>query len=130
MTYVRRRIFVFVLLAGALASGCRSWENESPFQRSSNDEVRLDVENSHFNVVTIYAIVAGRNHRLGDVSGKGSETFSIDPEQINLDQGFRLSVDPLGSSRGFLSDLVFPNPGSTVALTVADQVGMSFVTIR
>jgi hypothetical protein len=130
MTFVRRTIFVFVLMAGALTTGCRSWGNESPFQRSSNDQVRLDVESSHFNVVTIYAIVGGTNHRLGDVSGKGFETFSIDPKRINLDQGLRISVDPLGSNRGFLSNLVFPNPGSTMSLTVANQVGMSFLTIR
>ncbi len=130
MTIFRRSIVVFALLTGALTIGCRSWGHESPFQPSVNGQVRLEVENSHFNVVTIYAVVGGSKHRVGDVPGKGSETFSIDPMKINLDQGFRLSVDPLGSNQGFLSNVIFPNPGATVALTVADQVGMSFLTIR
>jgi hypothetical protein len=121
---------IVALLLGALASGCRSGESGSPFSRRSNRPVRIQVDNHNFLNVTVYANAGGVSHRLGDVIGKNTESFSIDPRKISIVSGLRLRVEPIGSTRNFISEIVFPDGSSSVILTVAAELQLSYVILR
>ena len=115
---------------GALASGCRAREGGSPFDRRSNAPVRIQVDNHNFLNVTVYANAGGMSHRVGEVIGKSSGNFSIDPGKVSMVSGLRFRVEPIGSTRSFLSEIVFPDRGSTVVLTVAAELRLSYVILR
>jgi hypothetical protein len=80
--------------------------------------------------VTVYANAGGVSHRVGEVIGKSSESFSLDPGKISIVSGLRFRVEPIGSNRNFLSEIVFPDRGSTVVLTVAAELRLSYVILR
>lgn len=118
-------------MAGILAGGCRSGrEDGSPFSRNPNQPVEVQVDNHNFLNVTIYAAAGGVDHRLGDVTGKSTGRFSINPRQVSMVGGLRLRVDPIGSARIFTSETVFPDRGATVVLTVAADLDFSYITLR
>jgi hypothetical protein len=125
-----RGFFILLLLAGTLVSGCRSGDRGFPFGRRSSSLVRLDVENNNFLDVTVYASGGGLALRLGDVPGKSSKAFTIDPQKVSMASGLRLRVDPLGSTRNYLSQIVFPDRAATVLLVVGAELQVSYVTIR
>lgn len=126
----RSYILLATLVAGMAASACRSGEPPSPFQRRSNRPIRVEVENQNFLDVTVFATGGGGTLRLGDVVGKQSGRFTIDPRRFSLISGLRLRVDPIGSTRNYLSNLVFPTAGTTVVLVVANELDLSRVILR
>jgi hypothetical protein len=126
----RRRAVLLALLWGALASGCGRKEAGSPFGGRADLPVRLRVENQNFLDVTIYAVAGGGRIRLGNVTGKGSGSFTLDPREIPLVRGLQVLADPLGSARTYLSPAVFPHGGSTVVLTLGAVLSQSFISIR
>jgi len=88
------------------------------------------VVNNNFADMTIYVMVNGANFRLGDVTGKTTGRFTLDPNQISPSGGLRLLADPIGSRDAFLSDPVIPGVGSIVVLTVGAALSQSYVTLR
>lgn len=119
-----------VLLMGALASGCRTGDARSSFARRAARSIPLVVENHNFLDITVYAVGNGASVRLGEVTGKSSERFTMDPRQIAFTTGLQLEVDPIGSARQYLSPVVYPDQAATVLLTVAAQLDRSYVTMR
>ena len=118
------------LLVGVLTLGCRHGE-DSPFARRPNRNVPLRVENNNFLDITVYVTSSGGgNLRLGQVTGKSSGTFALDPRKVVMSSGIQLLVDPLGSSRAYLSPLVYPDRGGVVLLVVAAEITQSYITIR
>jgi len=88
------------------------------------------IENNNFLDVTVYVRASGNALRLGDVGGKSSDTFSVDPRNLPILNGMQLRVEPLGSNRTYLSPEVFPTRGSTVFLYVAAELDHSYITVR
>jgi hypothetical protein len=128
---VRRSLGLLVALMVALgAIGCRSGKEGSPFSRGGNRTVEVRVENNQFLNVTVYAEAAGASHRLGEVTGKSSGTFTVNPKQVSMSTGLQLRVDPIGSNRNYISPIVYPDGGGVVVLTVAAELYMSYVTLR
>ncbi len=116
-----------------LLSGCSPGASSRLFgfgARAPREATRVEVVNDHFADVTVYAMARGARIRLGEVTGKNRETFSLSQAQLPPGSTLRLLVDPLGSGRTFLSDEVFPGRGAVVVLNVASVLQMSYVTLR
>lgn len=125
-------LFMGVLLS-LLLSACTSAEPARRFgfgARAPQEFIRIEVVNDNFADMTIFAMGGGANIRLGDVTGKSTATFSLDPAQLSPSSALRLLADPLGSRNAFLSDEVVPGRGAVVVLNVAPSLQMSYVTLR
>lgn len=129
------RIRWFTALAAVLllGSACRS----SPAARfligsrqAVDEDIRIEVVNDNYLDMGIFVMMDGANFRLGDVVGKHSDTFTLDPSRISPGQGLRLLADPIGSRNVFLSDEVAVNPGVTVMLNISPALQQSYVILR
>ena len=90
----------------------------------------LIVENNHFLDVTVFVRGSGADLRLGDVTGKNTETFPLNPQRIPMASGLRFRVDPIGSNRNYLSPRVYPDGATTVVLNVGSELEQSYITVR
>lgn len=134
MTSSGRFYWAAAALAVLLASSCGRQTAPSPFPAGGGGrearEIRIEVVNDNFADMTIYVMGNGTSFRLGDVTGKTTGRFTMDPNQISPSAGLRLLADPIGSRDAFLSDPVIPGPGSTVVLTIGAALSQSYVTLR
>ncbi|MBT8395536.1 MAG: hypothetical protein KJN92_01160 [Gemmatimonadetes bacterium] len=121
---------VLTLLLVTGAHGCGKKDPDSPFRRRVDSPVQVMVENNNFLDVTVYAVAGGVSSRLGDVTGKNSATFTLNPRRVSMASGLQLMVDPLGSSERYLSRTVYPAGGVTVLLTVGAYLEQTFVSFR
>jgi len=121
-----------LLLAFAIlwVAGCRGPQEGFGAQRQALRPIQIHVQNNNFLDVTVYARTGGVNLRLGNVTGKSSGRLTLDPRRVNLSSGLQLRVDPIGSTRTFLSQAVFPDRDAVVVLEVGSQLEMSFVSLR
>ncbi|MGW8267951.1 MAG: hypothetical protein ACWGSQ_16410 [Longimicrobiales bacterium] len=121
-------------LAAFFASACAKQTAPSPFTAGEGGrqarEIRIEVVNNNFADMTIYVMESGSNFRLGDVTGKTTGRFTLDPNQISPSGGLRLLADPIGSRDAFLSDPVSAGPGSFVVFTIGAALSQSYVTLR
>jgi hypothetical protein len=95
-----------------------------------NREIRIEVVNDNFADMTIMVMVEGSNFRLGDVTGKSSASFTVDPDRISPSMGLRLLADPIGSRQAYLSDEVIAGAGSIVVFNIAPALDQSFISLR
>jgi hypothetical protein len=121
-----------LLLAFAILwiAGCRGPQEGFGAQRQAQRPIQIHVQNNNFLDVTVYARAGSVNLRLGNITGKSSGRLTLDPRRVNLSSGLQLRVDPIGSTRTFLSQAVFPDRGAVVVLEVGAQLEMSFVSLR
>jgi len=127
---VRFALMGLLLLAVA---GCKTGEEEPRFQTRGmafDQPIPVEVDNNNFLDVTVYAMDGGANIRLGNVVGKSTERFTIDPQRITASGGLRLLVDPIGASDAFLSDRVMVGAGQIVVLRVGSLLSQSFISLR
>ena len=130
LEFSRRALLAGLMVTLFLVSGCGALDpGRSGFGRSSRP-IRLQVENHHFLDVTVYALGNGMAFKLGEVTGKSSGSFGLDPTRIHMVSGLQLRVDPIGSNRNYLSPVLFVDRRSTVVLEVGSELEMSYVTIR
>ena len=128
----------FYLAAAALAAfaatSCSKQTAPSPFTGGAAGrearEIRIEVVNNNFADMTIYVMDSGTNFRVGDVTGKTTARFTLDPNQISPSAGLRLLADPIGSRDAFLTDPVSAGPGSFVVFTIGAALSQSYVTLR
>lgn len=121
---------VAVLLVG---SACKS----SPAPRfligsraAPDEDIRVEVVNDNYLDMGVFVMMDGVNFRLGDVVGKHTDSFTLDPTRISPSQGLRLLADPVGSRNVFLSDEVSVNPGVTVVFNISPNLQQSYVILR
>jgi hypothetical protein len=103
-----------MLLASA---GCHSSKPETG--AAPNAGATLTVENQAFADMTIYAVsgTSGRV-RLGLVVGNTTQSFPIPGYLVHGGDIVRFLANPVGGSRGPVSDELQVNPGDTVTLTI------------
>ena len=92
-------------LAGAmiaLTTGCFSgWgRSQNPFNQSDGTpgEVQVLIENLNFNDANIYVLRGGERVRLGDVTGKSDERFTVRWD-FTLNMEFEISMIGSGGCR-------------------------------
>ena len=120
-----RRHRAWYLLAAALVAGCGS-KASSPFAGAqATGPVQLEVESSHYNDTRIYALLDGTWIRLGLVTGLTKDRFTVPSQALAVAGGFRILVDPLGSSAAYLTEPIHASPGDALVLQIAAQLHMS-----
>jgi len=93
-------------------------------------EIRIDVVNDNYADITVYVVRASSNLRLGNVVGKNSASFTLNPDQISPSRGLMLMADPIGSRSTFVSEAVTADPGSWVVLNISPNLAQSYITMR
>lgn len=102
------RATFLLALAAAAVSSCGGGRSLNPFAPAGEreEEVRVSVENQNFGDATVYARRGGERIRLGSVTGKSDQTFTVKwrfslPMEFDIQiiggQGCRirpLTVDP------------------------------------
>lgn len=123
MNFLTRSLLLIALLA---AAGCGASRNEarSPFDggrggSASEDRIQIEVQNLNFNDVTLWAVRQGQRVRLGRVTGKTDETFSID---WNPALPIYIVVDVTGG-RGCRTNQVSVERNARVWIVIPSNVG-------
>ncbi|MFC1575009.1 hypothetical protein ACFL3Z_02905 [Gemmatimonadota bacterium] len=130
MVYPRRIMVIAMAALAFMASGCRTQDQGRFGSRRLDRPIPLRVENNNFLDVTIYAVGDGPGVKLGEVTGKSTGSFSIDPRRVAMVGGLRIRVEPLGSIRNYLSPTVFLDNRASLYLEVAALLEMSWVAVR
>jgi hypothetical protein len=134
MTFPGRFFLAAAALTALAVTGCSKQTASSPFTMGAANretrEIRIEVVNNNFADMSIYVMDSGTNFRVGDVTGKTTARFTLDPYQISPSGGLRLLADPVGSRDAFLTDPVSAGPGSFVIFTIGAALSQSYVTLR
>lgn len=109
------RLLATALLIAFGTTGCSLFHRVNT-NADGNADIRLYVDNQHFNDATIYALFdGGIPVRLGNVVGKTKEVFSFPYRpgelrlQIHLLAGGTHTTEPMQVYRGDELDLVIPS---------------------
>lgn len=110
-----------------LAQGCSSRaQTRSPFDgpaavgsSSTEDPIRIEVQNLNFNDITIWALRNGQRVRLGRVTGKTDHTFRIG---WNVAIPISFNIDVTGG-RSCNTQQIGVEPNAVVLLSIPNSVG-------
>ena len=102
---------MMVMSAACASGGQRSNQPEGP-------ATRVQVENQSFSDLTIYVYERGRRVRLGMVTGLSTRTFEIPDRIIFGISSLRFETDPIGSSRGSMSQEIPVSEGDSLRLII------------
>lgn len=113
---------VVILFAG---SACGGGSARNPFDptatRTGEDRIRVEVQNLNFNDVTVWAMRNSQRVRVGRVTGKTDEAFTI---EWNIAQPIWFQIDVV-SGRSCRTGQVPVDAQSRVWLIIPSEVGMS-----
>jgi hypothetical protein len=109
----------------AVAAGCGGGSARNPFDPSSTpgggDRIRVEVQNLNFNDVTIWALRNSQRVRVGRVTGKTDQTFTI---AWNVAQPIWFEIDVV-SGRSCRTPQVPVDPDSSVWVVIPSAMGLS-----
>lgn len=111
------------LLVGLGSAGCAS----AP-QADEEGPTLVRVQNYNPLAVTVEALSAGDDQRLGQVETTDTETFALPPTVQEYD--LRIRVDPIGSTEVFLSDELVARRGDVIEVEVEANLDLSTVVVR
>jgi len=128
MTSLKSMIRAIPLALAVALAGCGGGAaGHNPFDPSSipnaspsEDPIQIDIQNSNFNDVTIWAMRSGQRIRLGRVTGKTDQRFRI---AWNAAIPISFSVDVVGG-RGCRSNSLAVEPNARVWLVVPANMGL------
>ena len=106
--------------AGPMGSGVAS---------TAHVEQMVTVQNDNWLDVVVYVVNGSARARLGTVSGLSRATFRIKDGVISTSSA-RLLIDPIGTSRGYLTDAINVMPGQRIELRVGSQLSLTTVSTR
>lgn len=122
-------IRVLPLALAAVLSGCGGGgagshnpfdPNAIPGSSAGEDPIQIDVQNSNFNDVTIWAIRSGQRIRLGRVTGKTDERFRI---AWNPAIPIYFAIDEVGG-RGCRTNSLSVDPNARVWVVIPANMGL------
>lgn len=122
------RSALLTLLVGLLLlpSGCFRPRERDP----QAEPPRIEVRNRYFGAIVVYVLSGGNDVRLGMIQSNRSETFDF-PLGINpYSSTIRLRVDPIGDYQGYISPGIAASSGTTIVLTVENELRHSNVIVR
>ncbi len=126
MTPVARATVATLALA-FLTTACAS-SGGLDWDARDEQATRIQVENFNSQRITVNAVSGGADFRLGDVGTTQTASFAL-PRTVS---GFELQilVDPIGSSRTYMSRRIQFNPGDVIRVVVEANLDLTSVTIR
>jgi hypothetical protein len=106
------------LLSLVAMVGCAAGRVRDPLEaRKRPEKVLLTVENDRFEDARIYAVWrGGQERRLGTATGKGSQTFSFDW----VDDQIQIRVSFVAKADGYTVDPITVAPGDHLQLKILD----------
>jgi len=110
------------------ASACASRQTPAASGLGSTEQV-VTVQNDNWMDVVVYVVNGSAKARVGTVTGLGSASFRIKGGVI-ANNSARLLIDPIGESRGYLTDAVNVMPGQRIELRVGSPINFSTVAAR
>jgi hypothetical protein len=111
------RASVVALLVLTACGGHSASESAAP-----QNAAVLQVENQGFTDMVIYAYgTGGQRTRLGLATGNSTKSFNIPGYLVGGAGPLRFLADPMGASRGPVSDEMVVQPGDVVSLTIPPQ---------
>lgn len=122
------RTLLVPLVAGLLASGCAS---SRPATGPQPAQVRTTVQvtNHNWADMVVYAIHNGLRVRLGMVTSMTTRHLPV-PRNLTLSGGdFRLAVDPIGSTQGFVTQPLQIRPGSRIEFNIQNNLPISTYSV-
>ncbi|MGH7482958.1 MAG: hypothetical protein ACRELV_12455 [Longimicrobiales bacterium] len=90
----------------------------------------VDVTNSHWSDINVYAIRGGMSVRLGTVTSMTSRTFRLPRSVIAGLADLRLHADPIGSRHGYTSPRIIVGSGRRVIWRVENNLSLSSYAVR
>lgn len=109
--------WVLLMALVTVVPGCGGGPPAAP--PAPDAEAALTVENLGFADVTVYAIsAAGARVRLGHVNGHSTQRLSLPVHLVRGGERLRFFADPIGGSRGPVSQELYVAPGEEVTLTI------------
>jgi len=114
------------------ASACASRGTpvgSGPGSTAQQTEQLVTVQNDNWMDVVVYLVNGSAKARVGIVNGLGRASFRLKGGVISNNSA-RLLIDPIGSSRGYLTDAVNVMPGQRIELRVGSPINFSTVATR
>lgn len=121
------RATVAILSIALLTTACAT-SGGVDWDARDEQATRVQVENFNSSRITVNAVSGGADFRLGDVGTTQTESFAL-PRTVS---GYELQivVDPIGSTRTYMSRRIQFNPGDVIDVVVESNLDLTSVTIR
>lgn len=115
-------MLAFVVVTCSVCGGGRAVNPFDPSSASATgDQIRVAVQNLNFNDVTVWAMRQSQRIRVGRVTGKTDQNFTI---QWNVAIPISFQIDPV-SGRSCTTGLIQVDSNSRVRVTVPSSMGLS-----
>jgi hypothetical protein len=88
------------------------------------------VTNHNWATIDVYAVRPGMSIRLGTVETGNSASFRMPGEFETASGDVYLLVDPIGSTRGYVTDRIVFSPGQVIALSVENAINQTTVVVH
>ncbi|HEX8691834.1 MAG TPA: hypothetical protein VF746_05415 [Longimicrobium sp.] len=99
--------------------------------RAQASPATVKVENRNWQDVVVYAVREGSGvrARLGMVTSMSTQTFRIPRHMLAAGDNIRLQVDPIGSTRGYVTEGILLRPGQQASFSVMNHLPMSTLSV-
>ena len=128
---VRRTLGGLALFAAVIPSACAT--NRVSDQQTLGDGMvarSVTVRNDNWLDVVIYAVRGSARFRVGTVGGSSTQTFRLPAQAISGGSEVQILADPIGATRGYVTDPVVLGPGQRLELQVGSPISISTFAIR
>lgn len=116
------------LVAVLLAAGCAN-ARPATGPQPAETKTTVQVTNHNWSDMVVYAVHNGLRVRLGMVTSMSSRRMAV-PRNLALATGdFRLAVDPIGSSQGFVTQPLQIRPGSRIEFNIQNNLPISSYSV-
>jgi hypothetical protein len=110
-------------------AGCASRGMDATTGRADQQSAQIvSVRNDNWLDVAVYVVSGSTRFRLGTVNGISSATFRV-AGQFGAAGPVQLLIDPIGATRGYLTEPISAMPGQRIELKVGSPLSMSTVAI-
>jgi len=101
-----------------------------PSRRGGTVARSVTVRNDNWLDVVIYAVRGSARFRVGTVGGSSTQTFRLPAQAISGGSEVQILADPIGATRGYVTDPVVLGPGQRLELQVGSPISISTFAIR
>lgn len=113
---------------GASAEAASTAARERPAAAPAR-ATTVRVENFNWNDVTVYVVQNGVRTRLGTITSMSTGSFRLPAQVLASTGNVRLLADPIGSSRGYMTEPILVRAGSQVSFNVQNSLSLSSVAV-
>jgi hypothetical protein len=124
-----RRTLSGVALIGAFIAGACATTKPSQNLLGEKSVPTVTVRNDNWLDVVIYAVRGTARFRIGTVGGSSSQTFRLTSDAMTGSSPLQILADPIGSSRGYMTDPVVLAPGQRLEVQLGSPISISTFAI-